>query len=48
MGYHSDEKLQCTLQHQRAIVRDVSENEEGVDASDDVTPAGKVSDDALK
>ena len=45
---HLDEELERTLQHKGTVVWDVSEDEHGVDTSDIVSPAGKVSDDALK
>ena len=48
MGDHGDEELESALQHQWAVVWNISEDEQGVDPSNDVTPAGKVSDDALK
>lgn len=48
VGDHLNEELHCTLQHQWAVVGNVSEDEQGIDTSDIVPPARKVSDDALK
>ena len=48
MCHHLNEKLECTLERERAVVGNVSEDEQGIDASDVVPPCGKVSDDASK
>lgn len=45
---HLNEKLQCTLQYQRAVVGNIPKDEQGVDTRDIVSPARKVSDDGLK
>ena len=48
MGHHLNEELESTLEHEGAIIGNVSENEEGIDACDIVPPCREVSDDALK
>ena len=48
MSDHLDEHLHCCLQHHRAAVRNVLENELGKDPGHVVTPGGKVGDDVLE